>query len=158
MINWRSWGLSWNESFCRTIDWECRQCGWSYFSHNRVERAKYVVGFSTNQPFPSGQIGIVGILIVECPNCFSKFWFHIPEDNLIKQIDLTPDFWPIPLGEESNEWRRKQHNNFRRFFFKPVLILFILPHKVMVDYQKPRGRNTNGLFCLGSCDVTLIAL
>lgn len=73
----QSWGEPWNQSIRHSTDWNCDKCNWSFLDQHPLPQIQYVVGFSTNIPIPSHQHDVVGILIVECPNCFSKFFFHL---------------------------------------------------------------------------------
>lgn len=75
----KSWGVS-----ILGIEWskglDCKNCGWSWFGNEKKVRAKTVIGFSINPPNESlvgdPNLVTIGAFIVECPVCFSKFWFH----------------------------------------------------------------------------------
>lgn len=65
------WGISYNPAFkhCRGI---CPYCG----QKMPVNYFKYVFGFTVNIPHRSLIETDIGIFIIECPNCFEKYWIH----------------------------------------------------------------------------------
>jgi hypothetical protein len=67
----KQWGLPYNPAYkhCRGT---CPYCG----KMMDTEYFKYVVGFTVNIPFRSPIRTDVGIFIIECPNCFEKYWIH----------------------------------------------------------------------------------
>ncbi len=79
----KTWGVSYqhgNPDVPHSWDYECLECKWSYFS---AESFDQIVGFHLlSEP----EYGIttsykkIGIFIIECPKCFSKFWIHATED------------------------------------------------------------------------------
>jgi len=72
-----------------TQDWRCPSCGWGangkYFEH--------AVGFKIEPKYTELDGSTkVGIVVVECQNCFEPFWFHVTES------------WAETFKEESPEW------------------------------------------------------
>lgn len=74
-MQYKSWGVSHDPSITHSNDLDCPNCHWSHPGSNiRVSNLiPYIVGFDIqvgrNQKFPGG-------FIIECPECFEKFWFH----------------------------------------------------------------------------------
>jgi hypothetical protein len=81
----RSWGVVWNESIPRASAWYCLNCGWQCLVGG-FNWYKYVIGFD------SGPYGHPKI-IIECPECFEKFWFHCQDfvDSLMRDCPNWPD-------------------------------------------------------------------
>ena len=69
------WGVS-AESASHSIGLDCRDCGWDFSMECLRSKKPYdqVVGFQA-APF-KGMSESLSALIIECPNCFSKFWIH----------------------------------------------------------------------------------
>ncbi len=95
----RSWGIVYQNDITYSAEYECLECGWEWIDPKRStleaikERYKALVGFSTSVVTGSVKSHVVGIFIIECPKCFSKFWFHCTEGN----VDLAKKFcesWP----------------------------------------------------------------
>ncbi len=94
---WQSWGVFYTSEIPQSKDWRCLECGWSFYDYEpTLDKYRFVVGFSTEMPCYSTQYGIVGILIVECPKCFSKFFFHVQGLLLDMVVDNCPN-WPDAL-------------------------------------------------------------
>jgi hypothetical protein len=75
----KAFGVSYDPSIPYRTSWDCPECGWSW-SENQTDDT--VAGFTPEQPFTrSASRGVTGILIIECPNDFSKFWFHTSFDD-----------------------------------------------------------------------------
>lgn len=54
---------------------------------------QHVVGFSPEQPITSARKDVcIGILIVECPGCYKKYWFHAVERD--REIGMQLGKWP----------------------------------------------------------------
>lgn len=76
----KSWGVVWTEAIPYSARWECKnpECYWrptmglKFYDH--------MVGFA-HEPFIRRDKQIVGKMIIECPRCFSTFWFHMHEEN-----------------------------------------------------------------------------
>ena len=90
----RSWGVTWSPDIKYSPNYRCPNCDESYMSDRR--REEYIIGFSVDQPFVSSQMinTVIGILIIECPGCFSKFWFHLIDLQLDRCVRLCPR-WPL---------------------------------------------------------------
>lgn len=63
--------------------WNCPECYWDLEGLS-PKWEKFIVGFSTNVPpnphrTEENRIkdGYIGGIVVECPKCSQKFWFHI---------------------------------------------------------------------------------
>ena len=67
----KSWGVALNDSIPRAAGWDCqnKDCGWKcavlyrYWYDN-------IVGYEHDSCTGEGKV------IIECPCCFEKFWFH----------------------------------------------------------------------------------
>lgn len=74
----KSWGVSPLKAEISRTDYKCpgKDCGWSIMS---TGSKKHAVGYSTDPPYPSRAGGKEpkGCLVLECPHCFTRFWFHI---------------------------------------------------------------------------------
>ncbi|MBI4155800.1 MAG: hypothetical protein HY507_01035 [Candidatus Zambryskibacteria bacterium] len=93
----QSWGVSYNPAMTHAMDYECK-CGWSWIqaamAHSQGNRYEQIVGFDTNQPFQTARAAYsIGIVIIECPRCFRKFWFHIELEKADTYRDLCIH-WP----------------------------------------------------------------
>lgn len=77
----KSWGVNiYNNGVRYSKGLNCPQCGWDWWDELPEESGKYIVGFSINPLFLSFSTDhMVGALIIECPRCFPKFWFHVAE-------------------------------------------------------------------------------
>lgn len=81
----RSWGVL-PEQGRYSVDWDCPNCGWRP-SVVKLERYDHMVGFQQSS-------GSGGVLVIECPHCFEKFWNHASRE-LIENL--------IVLGKWSKE-------------------------------------------------------
>ncbi|MCC6934621.1 MAG: hypothetical protein IT406_02975 [Candidatus Yanofskybacteria bacterium] len=72
----QSFGVAYSPGIKYARDWACPECGWEYELGEFDEEDPYVVGFSPEQPWPSRTPDTTGILIIECPRDFTRFWFH----------------------------------------------------------------------------------
>ncbi|MBI2454355.1 MAG: hypothetical protein HYV54_02185 [Parcubacteria group bacterium] len=92
-----SWGVKYSSDIPHSADLRCLECRWSLARVESSER--FIVGFSTDgslMKIPFFGVGkIVGGIIIECPECFSKFWFHVSED-LADIFRMTLPQWPKP--------------------------------------------------------------
>ena len=75
MSEFKSWGERYSPSLYHAMDLAC-ECG--HWGFDFIMKIDQVVGFSLDGP-PSSSGLDIGIVIVECPLCFSKFWFHVRE-------------------------------------------------------------------------------
>ena len=97
----RSWGVMYdpnNRDIPHSWDFECLECGWRYHLNDHHE---CIVGFHLLGIPEIGLTGSkkIGILIVECPECFSKFWLHARE--------ITAEF----IREHSTKWPKPPDPN-----------------------------------------------
>ncbi|MBI4120089.1 MAG: hypothetical protein HY454_01350 [Parcubacteria group bacterium] len=89
----RSWGVSLTEDIPKSMDYECLDCGWGCWITDAWKNG-WAIGFDSD--LSRGRVStkdyVVGQLIIECPKCFSKFWFHITERNVqnMKRLGLWP--------------------------------------------------------------------
>jgi len=65
-----AWGQKYDDSISYAPSHSCPTCGIKFYGDNF---AIYIVGFSPIAPTPKRDLGMV---IMECPKCFAKFWFH----------------------------------------------------------------------------------
>lgn len=87
----RSWGVAYSSAMPHSATYDCPECGWGVGIGQLIAKSMipYMVGFSTvlrkNNEFPGG-------LIIECPACFCKFWFHLPQSNIdvLKYLNAWP--------------------------------------------------------------------
>jgi hypothetical protein len=79
----RSWGYSFNKVYDEQHSKSlcCKNCDWDLTDQEDEIRAKTAIGFSSYMP--DEYLGPncdnsekIGVFIVECPKCFSVFWFH----------------------------------------------------------------------------------
>lgn len=75
----------------------CRECGWSAVEQGRQPRllAQQVAGFKSIAPIP-GNRGRSHAIVIECPKCFSRFWYH------------CATLYATILAEHSQEWPTRQ--------------------------------------------------
>jgi hypothetical protein len=78
----RSWGVVYQSGIRRSNDHECQNCEKSLFGSD------HLVGFDYS---PEGSEKI-GKLIVECPDCGERFWWHIRTEHLTDYMQLPQ--WP----------------------------------------------------------------
>lgn len=71
-----AWGEQWHPGISRSKDWICDNCNWSWMRANSDTQDQCIVGWNPDPPMPSNTRG-AGMVIVECPKCFEKFWFHL---------------------------------------------------------------------------------
>lgn len=92
----RSWGVQYQPNdidIPHSYDYQCLKCGWNYFS---VKNYDNIVGFhKLDVPQYGILLGLkkIGILIIECPKCFSRFWIHIMESSAEFIMENSSD-WP----------------------------------------------------------------
>ena len=93
MSEFLDWGVMNNESIPHSLDFECLECGWKY---KTVDAFECVVGFTLlRRPIPNSIGGEkIGIVVVECPKCFEKFWIHLQESS-VQYIKNHSTKWPI---------------------------------------------------------------
>ncbi len=92
----KTWGIpyqSGNPDMPHSMDYKCLECGWNYASVNHYDD---VVGCAVlNKPEYGMLEGTkkVAIMIIECPECFSKFWIHMMQ-NTTEFIMENSTNWP----------------------------------------------------------------
>lgn len=95
---YKTWGVKYqphNPDISHSLDFECLECGWKY-SLAGLKRYDSIVGFHLLDVPEFGFLRStkkIGILIVECPECFSKFWVHAMEDSA-KYAKEYSSKWP----------------------------------------------------------------
>ena len=95
-ISLRSWGVVYNSNISYSRGYECLYCGWElYKSAKNGNKALVIniIGFSTDSPFRTTKENVVGVVIIECPECFEKFCFHATAD-LVKLAKQHCERWP----------------------------------------------------------------
>lgn len=95
----RSWGVVWTEAIPLSRDWRCPHChGWSFIGCVSDDKYDKIVGFSTSQAYVSlAGVEKPGVLIVECPNCFENFSFHITSPEIYRECCAA---WPTDIEAE----------------------------------------------------------
>ncbi len=85
-----SWGL-FEESANRSRDWGCPNCDWRDLG---TVLFRQVVGFRAHTPYEDS-LGTVkmGLLIIECPRCFEKYFFHV-DKNFAQRVAARCYQWP----------------------------------------------------------------
>lgn len=68
-----SWGVRYHPGIPHAEDYGCQSCHTWYYSPPGREEWNQIVGFSLDDPWRRK----FGIIIIECPNCFEKFWVHV---------------------------------------------------------------------------------
>ena len=92
----KTWGIPYqfgNPDMPHSMDYQCLECGWNYYA--TVDHYDNVVGCHMLSVPEYGVLeGIKRvIMIIECPNCFSKFWIHMMQ-NTAKFIMENSTNWP----------------------------------------------------------------
>ena len=91
-----SWGQSWNPGIKPSRGLDCPFCGWGFVNESSSKKYNQIIGFSNQIPFKTRGLGIrilIGILIVECPECFDKYCFHT-DASFIRSFRDFCDNWP----------------------------------------------------------------
>lgn len=83
MIIYKSWGVGIEGVPC-SKSWRCLNCGFDFDRGGRL-LGSAVVGFSKEKWSISGPFERLGGIIMECPNCFEKIWFHV-DKRLIEHL------------------------------------------------------------------------
>lgn len=78
----KSWGVNYSQAVNYIQSYVCSDCDFDYLNFQRGGYYKHIVGFSPDPPFQPVNSNSVGLVIVECPNCFTKCWFHIDKIGL----------------------------------------------------------------------------
>lgn len=62
----------------------CPNCGWpkKYDRVMLVRLYENAIGFRKHFPFVPSSPESIGIVIIGCPECFGKYWFHITEKDM----------------------------------------------------------------------------
>ena len=91
----RSWGVPLTEDVPKSKDFKCLDCRWECWIMNALKNG-WVIGFDSD--LSHGRVStrnhVVGQVIIECPRCFLRFWFHITEHNVqnMKRFGLWPTY------------------------------------------------------------------
>lgn len=79
----KTWGDVWSPSMFHARDYHC-VCGWRSDALGggiadlpAQELSTVLRGFSKGGSH--NRLGFLGMIVLECPRCFEKFWFHITE-------------------------------------------------------------------------------
>ncbi len=91
MSELKSWGVVWTEAIPYSARWECKnpECYWRPTLGMRLY--DHMVGFA-HEPIVKRDQSIAGKMIVECPRCFEKFWFHVHDMNV--EDMMVSKNWP----------------------------------------------------------------
>lgn len=60
----------------------------SYWGIPDTQLLKQVIGFSTN--YPVSKAHSVGVVVIECPKCFEKSWFHVEKEWALAVREFSP--------------------------------------------------------------------
>jgi len=94
------WGQTYHQAIPHSPGLCCPECGGVRFGWGRnKEWYQSIVGFSFE--LPTSKMGAAGIIILECPQCFSKFWVHILYESFRIVRDVSPN-WPKEDDESSD--------------------------------------------------------
>ena len=94
--DFRSWGEGWNPGIKLSRGLDCPNCGWAFAMIHDLEKFNSIVGFFKGTPFETRGLGIkvlIGVLILECPECFEKYCFHTDANYANLCLDYC-DKWP----------------------------------------------------------------
>ena len=104
---------NWGASLCDipyAVDYNCPSCNWS---GNRKDffnaRADIIVGLSHNCPLAGRSAHVpleetrIGAIILECPDCFSKFWFHAKVMTVILMAGRNNDVYQVLMKHYSEK-------------------------------------------------------
>lgn len=85
------WGFSLFDARHMTMS-DCRNCGYNFF-----DPAEHIIGFTSYPPCKSSAIteeeGEAGSIVLDCPQCQSKWWIHIDQEDL-KLYEKKCPRWP----------------------------------------------------------------
>ncbi len=93
----RTWGVQYqprNPDMPHGIDYKCLECEWDYITAKNRDGG--VVGFHMLDVPEYGVLEgskKVAIQIVECLNCFSKFWVHVIQGTAESIMERSAN-WP----------------------------------------------------------------
>lgn len=100
----KPWGQIYYPGIKRGDGAVCPKCGWDMYESTAQlpSRIKAIIGFSLEQPaMTSAWLSDeprIGIIIIECPECFKKFWHHCTAEGYeVKQL-ICPQ-WPKKAGD-----------------------------------------------------------
>lgn len=92
----KTWGESYHPGIKRGDGATCPECGWDMHESTDKLRSNLdaIIGFSIEQPVSTRGLGErIGIIIIECKQCFQKFWHHCSA-NGYKVNQLVCPQWP----------------------------------------------------------------
>ena len=96
----RSWGESYTQAVEHSASSHCPKCYWAPHSQIKPIRGRgiinhgwfaHILGFSLETP-GSCREGRMGSFIIECPNCFTKYFFHASLDSI--RFCKESGWWP----------------------------------------------------------------
>jgi len=93
MSTFKSWGDT-GQDYPHSEDYCCPGCDWAFMK--QAEFWRFVIGFSTalaGTSLLTGKADKPGGVVVECGQCFEKFWFHVDETT-VKHLRMNDDRWP----------------------------------------------------------------
>ena len=82
-----SWGIPANRSHSAGL--ACTEPGCKFGGPSAmVEQCRHAVGFDKDKARDSdwGGTRLIGALVIQCPHCFTYYWFHITED-LVREME-----------------------------------------------------------------------
>jgi hypothetical protein len=76
-----SWGIQvGHPGVAYSRGWDCTECKWRIENYRMIEWQQFAVGFSKDvpeNPDRSTETKMAGGIVIQCPRCSKKFWFHI---------------------------------------------------------------------------------
>jgi hypothetical protein len=76
MGKYKSWGVHFTNDIDYAGNFRCQECDWPGSSACWHKTDKHIIGFSKDFN-PTDSMQKFGKLIIKCPRCHEKFWFHI---------------------------------------------------------------------------------
>ena len=95
----KAWGQLYRPGIKRGDGSVCPECGWDMHESTAQlpSRLKAIIGFSLEQPATTraflSDVKRIGIIIIECPECFEKFWYHCTAEGYKIKKQLCSQ-WP----------------------------------------------------------------
>jgi len=106
---WQSWGIQPNSSMTHQLGINCPYC--DYYQRQK-DMYRYVVGFCNDEKYrkptyPGAGLFVnfrrAGVVVIECPKCFEKFFAHTSEElnhSIERYMRDNPEYLLIPGAYE----------------------------------------------------------
>jgi len=89
----RSWGFDQIETIPHSDAWTCPYPNCGKDGMGDADWEEYLVGFRASDNQPSDYNDRAGELILECPNCLRRYWFHTTL-SLAQDMSMLSSKWP----------------------------------------------------------------